>query len=78
MLEAQGNLDDALRDFSEAIRLRPDFMDAYYNRALVRRKKADNSAAIADLQAYLDLGGGRRDGDQTEVERQIDELKKKL
>jgi tetratricopeptide (TPR) repeat protein len=74
------DLDGAIKDYAEAIRLKPDFALAYYNRGLARRKKgdlADAKAAIADFQKYLDVGGGMCDGDQAEVEQFIRDLKKK-
>ena len=63
----KGDLDGAIKDYAEAIRLKPNFALAYYNRGLARRKKGDLAnakAAVADFQKYLDLGGGMRDGDQ--------------
>jgi len=76
-----GDLDGALKDYTKAIRLKPDYANTYYNRALARRGKGDpvsTKAAIADFQKYLDLGGGTRDGDQAEVEQFIRDLKNKL
>jgi tetratricopeptide (TPR) repeat protein len=71
-----------LQDYTEAIRLKPDYANAYYNRGLARRAKGDPAsakAAIADFQKYLDLGGGIRRGDQAKVlEQFISDLKNKL
>src|SRR5262249_42024960 len=61
--------------YDMAIRLNPDHALAYYNRALVWRQKADQRAAIADFQKYLDLGEGIRSGDQATVEGFIRDLK---
>jgi tetratricopeptide (TPR) repeat protein len=36
----KGDLDGAIKDYAEAIRLKPDFALAYYNRGLARHKKA--------------------------------------
>jgi lipoprotein NlpI len=69
------HLDAALKDYTEAIRLKPDYPDAYHNRALVSRQKADQKAAIADFQKYLDLGEGTRSGNQATVEKFIRDLK---
>jgi tetratricopeptide (TPR) repeat protein len=77
---AKGDLDAALNDCAEAIRLKPDDAEAYYNRGAARRDKGDSAsakAAIADFQKYLDLGGGIRDGDQAAVEQFIRDLKNK-
>ena len=72
---SKGDLEGALGDYSEAVRLKPDYADAFYNRALILKQKAQNSAAIADLQKYLDVGGGARRG---EAEKMIRDLKAKL
>ena len=70
-------MDGALTDYNEAIRLKPDYANAFYNRADLREAKAQNAAAIADFQKYLDLGGGERDGDTAEVQKIIRELRKR-
>jgi TPR repeat len=70
-----------LEDYAEAIHLKPDYADAYYNRGNAHRAKGDpasTKAAIADFQEYLDLGGGIRYGDQAKVEQFIRDLKNKL
>lgn len=72
------DIEGALQDYNDAIRLKPDYARAFYNRALIFRDKADYEAAIADFQRYLDSGGGKRDGDQSEVEQMIRDLRKKL
>jgi tetratricopeptide (TPR) repeat protein len=79
--DSKGNLDGAIADYDEAIRLKPDYATAFYIRGDARQRKGDLSNiknAVADLQKYLDLGGGVRDGDQAEVEQRIIELQKKL
>jgi tetratricopeptide (TPR) repeat protein len=79
------DLDGAIRDYGEAIRLKPDYYRAFVNRAIARQIIASNSEeksmykdAIADYQAYLDLGGGFRNGDQSEIEKIIRGLQQKL
>jgi tetratricopeptide (TPR) repeat protein len=72
------DLAGALEDYSEAIHLEPDHAYAYYNRALLFRKDGNYEAAITDFQAYLDNGGGVRDGDYAEVDRMIRELRREL
>jgi tetratricopeptide (TPR) repeat protein len=54
----KGDVEGALQDYSEAIRLKPDNAAAFYNRALILKDKADPAAAIGDFQRYLDAGGG--------------------
>jgi tetratricopeptide (TPR) repeat protein len=72
----QGDLDGALQDHTEAIRLNPGEANAYYNRAVVWKQKGNHSAAIRDYESYLRLGGGARDGDEAQVRRIIDDLRK--
>ena len=64
-------------DYDAALRLNPDMANAYKNRGLLWEKQANKQAAIADLQRYLDLGGGKRNGDQSVVEAHIRRLKGK-
>jgi tetratricopeptide (TPR) repeat protein len=64
----KGDAAGAIQDYAEAIRLKPDYADAFYNRGGAHRDKGDLEPAIQDYQRYLDLGGGSRDGDQSEVE----------
>jgi tetratricopeptide (TPR) repeat protein len=81
ILRSYKNPHGAIADYTEAIRLKPDYAESYYNRGLVHRRQSDLAsvkAAIADFQKYLDLGGGIRDGDPTKVEGFIRDLKKKL
>jgi tetratricopeptide (TPR) repeat protein len=75
---AKGDLHGAIQDYSDAIRLKPNFADPFYNRGVARRDNGDLEGAIQDYQKYLDLGGGLRDGDQSEVEETIRALRKKL
>jgi hypothetical protein len=72
------DFDGTLEDCSEAIRLKPDYADAYYTRGVVLNVRKDYQAALADFEKYLQLGGGRRGGNQAEVERWIRELKGKV
>jgi hypothetical protein len=65
-----------MKDFNQAIRLKPDYAAAFYNRAMISKDGANDIAAIADFQEYLDLGGGMRYGDTKYVERVIRDLEK--
>jgi hypothetical protein len=58
--------------------LKPDYADAFYNRAQIWEEIDKPADAVAAYQKYLDLGGGVRNGDSEEVERIIGKLKKKL
>ena len=51
----QGKLDQAIADYTEAIRLKPDFLAAYLNRGTARRKKGENDQAIADYTKVIQL-----------------------
>jgi len=75
---AKGDLDLALKDYTEAIRLSPDYARAYYNRALIWKLKADQRAASADFQKYLNLREGTRSGDQAPMVKFIRDLKRLL
>jgi tetratricopeptide (TPR) repeat protein len=77
--------DERLRCYSEAIRLKPDYIDAFFNRGLALQqiafKSGDKSlykSAISDYQTYLDLGGGLRNGDQSPIEQTIRHLVRKI
>ena len=74
----QGDQAGAITDYTEAIRLNPQHANAYYNRGNARRTQGDRVGAIADYEQYLALGGGRRDGDQEEVEQRIRTLRAQL
>jgi tetratricopeptide (TPR) repeat protein len=69
--------DEKIRCYTEAIRLKPDYADAYINRGNARIAQGDLDGAIGNYQKHLDLGGGVRDGDQSKVEDTIRNLKKK-
>jgi len=70
--------DRALAAYNEAIRLNPENASDYYNRGNLLKARGDVSGAIVDFQHYLDLGGGKRDGDQTKVEGWIKDLQEHL
>jgi tetratricopeptide (TPR) repeat protein len=50
-----GDLDGAITDYSEAIRLNPDFADGYLNRGAARSEKNDLIGAIEDFDKALGL-----------------------
>jgi lipoprotein NlpI len=55
---ASGDLDRAIADQTEAIRLQPDYANPYNNRALAYYRKRDLARAIADYGAALEREPG--------------------
>ena len=51
--------DKALADFDRALRLKPEFGDAYASRGSVWLKKKDYTRALADLDRAIALEGGK-------------------
>ena len=74
---SESSLKGALSDYGEAIRLDPKYVSAYYNRAGIWEQMEKYGNASADLQKYLELGGGVRDGDESQVAERIKRLSKK-
>ena len=52
---ARGDVEGALEDYSEAIRLNPDHAVAFYNRGDIRRVKGDAKGALQDLGEAIRL-----------------------
>jgi len=51
----KGQFDEAIADYDEALRLRPQHAESYFNRASAYRYKGQNKQAIADYEKALDL-----------------------
>ena len=49
LIADKGDYDRAIADFDQAIQLKPDYADAYYNRGIAYHDKGDYDRAIADL-----------------------------
>jgi len=49
------NFNRAVIDFSEAIRLQPNYANAYVNRAVARRRTGDTAGAAADQRKAYGL-----------------------
>ncbi|MBG0964072.1 tetratricopeptide repeat protein, partial [Bacillus sp. SRB1LM] len=47
--ESMGNLEEAIRDFTKAIELKPNYAKAYNNRGRVFESKGNPEEAIKDL-----------------------------
>jgi tetratricopeptide (TPR) repeat protein len=67
--EKQGNYDKAIEYFSEAIRLKPNFSDAYFNRAYTYAHKGEKYKVIADLKMVLQINP-----DDAEAEKMLNTL----
>ncbi len=49
-------MEGALEDYTEAIRLNPDYADAFNNRSIARRAKGDVQRARQDFAEAIRLG----------------------
>jgi tetratricopeptide (TPR) repeat protein len=69
---AVADVDEQLRFYTEAIRLKPDYADAFYNRGIARHDKGDLDGALQDYNeairlnpkgafAFNNRGNARRD-----------------
>ena len=52
------NFERAVIDFSEAIRLQPNYANAYVNRAVARRHSGDTNGAAEDQRKAYTLSAG--------------------
>jgi tetratricopeptide (TPR) repeat protein len=52
---SKGEYDNAIAEYTEAIRIDPQDAEAYHSRGLVYRKKGENEKAIADYSAAIRL-----------------------
>jgi tetratricopeptide (TPR) repeat protein len=68
------DLDGAIQDLTEAIRISPDFALPYGARGDAWWEKEDYYLVLDDYQRYLDLGGENQDL----VSQRLAEAKKKL
>ena len=59
--QAKGDLDKALRDFDEAIRLDPHNAGAYVDRGLVRSIKGAHDKALTDFEEAIRLNPNQRE-----------------
>lgn len=51
----KGDYQGAIADYTQAIRLHPNYASAYYNRGLGRKEQGDKRSAIADFQKAANL-----------------------
>ena len=50
-----GELDKAIKNYTKAIALKPDYAEAYYNRGFVYRMKEDYKRAIEDYTKTIEI-----------------------
>ena len=51
----KSHYDEAISEYSDAIRINPDLMDAYYGRAIIHEIRKETDAAVADLDRVIAL-----------------------
>ena len=56
MLIRQGNLNQAQELLNQAIELKPDFGEAYFNRGFVHLRSGNRAVGVADLSKAGELG----------------------
>ena len=68
----QGNLEQAIDDYTHAVEINPQYANAFFNRGISYAERGNNPRAIADLESYLRLTPDASDAQQ--VREHIDRL----
>ncbi|PEU75287.1 hypothetical protein CN394_27545 [Bacillus anthracis] len=55
MFSSKGNQEEAIRDYTKAIELKPDYAQAHNNRGLVFESKGNQEEAIRDYTKAIEL-----------------------
>lgn len=74
-----GNYDEALKMFEQAVALKPDWPNAYYNLAWAAYQKEDFQRAALSMQNVLQLMGDKKDTEEyKKAVKDLENFKKKL
>ncbi len=76
MAKTNADYEDAIREFEQAVRLAPDWPDAYYNLGMVQEKVGKYEEAIRSYEQYLRLAPDADDAKA--VKRRINKLEYKV
>ena len=68
----KGDYDGAIADFTEAIRLAPNYVYAYKQRGVAYSRKGDYDRAIADFEAALRINPNLAGKTRDEIERELE------
>jgi tetratricopeptide (TPR) repeat protein len=71
-----GNPDEAIRCFDEAIELKPDFAQAYNERAKAKELKGDKEGAAADLKTANELQQPESESEQPATQSNFEDMYK--
>jgi tetratricopeptide (TPR) repeat protein len=74
LLRDKGDKQAAIADFDQAIKLKPDYADAYYNRGNSRQVLGEKQRAIADFQKAAELY--RKQGKTDDYQDALNRIKK--
>ena len=69
-----GNLQDAISDWSESIRLNPSYASAYYNRGIAKDDLGDKYGSLADLRKSAQLY--QQQGNNKQLQNVLKEINK--
>ncbi len=69
----QGDYKGALSDYAQAIKLKPDYADVFYNGGLARLALSDKQGAITDFKKAVDLYG--KQGNNERLKKALSRLK---